>query len=431
MTAQIALLVLLVACSFIVSGSETALFALTRQQRRSFAESTNRFKRLASALMAYPRRVLMTVLIVNTTVNVGIFAVSYVTFSARTDSGPVMSAIGGISAMLVVILFGEIIPKAIALAHAPRMAPIVAPVISGLQVVTGPVRELLRLTLVEPITRLLSPSGAARIGPAGSDLQSLLEISADRGLITTHEHDMLQAVVLLPSMLVRSVMVPRVSIRAVDVDATSDDALAMFRETGLKKVPAYGRNLDDIRGVLHARDIHLNPGRPIRELLRPPRYVPENINLLQLIRHFRSTRTKFALVVDEFGGISGLVALEDVLEEIVGELGAADRAIPDAPIERIDERTFRVPGGLNVHPWRSLLGIAGSLPGVDTIGGVVLAQLGRLPRVGDRIQLGNLSITVDRLDGRRIDSVVLRLEPRPSSGASGGTSEQLRGRNKP
>ena len=145
---QLLSLALLVVCSFIVSGSETALFALSSRDRKVFAASPSRFKRLASGLMRRPRRVLMTVLIVNTAINVAIFAVSYVTFGAVAHATPLLAACGGAIGLVVVILFGEIIPKAVALANARKVAPVVAPLIHVLQIATGPLSGLLRLVFV-------------------------------------------------------------------------------------------------------------------------------------------------------------------------------------------------------------------------------------------------------------------------------------------
>jgi len=411
-------LILLLACSGLASGSETALFALSPQDRRAFAESSHRFRRLAARLTLRPRRVLMAVLIVNTAVNVGFFAVSYLTSRSASHSSPLRNAVGGALTVLLVIVFGEIIPKAIALANARRLAPVLAPFVHVAQAVTAPIAAVLRFLLVEPIVRVVAYSVPQRTGVSTGDLSALVELSAVEGIITTHEHDMLQTVVALPEISVRSIMVPRVQIVAVAADEERAEIAATFARTGLTKLPVYGRDLDDVRGLLYARDLYLNPEEPIQRHLRPVHYVPELINLLQLVRHFRRTRTQLAIVVDEYGGVAGLVSLEDVLEEIVGDLDT--RGPQSSEVERIDERSYRLPGSMNVRPWRHLLGITDQLTDVDTFGGVCIAALGRLPRVGDVVRFGNLSLTVERLDRRRVDRVVLRVEP-PGDDGKGGS----------
>ncbi len=369
--------------------------------------------------MHRPRRVLMTVLIANTTVNIAIFAVSYVLLESLGKSSPAVSAAGGVLSLAVVIVFGEIVPKALALSNARRFAPMVAPVIEALALVTTPLRWVLRYSLVEPLTRLLSSPRPRRPAVSSEDLRALVELSAEQSIISSREHDMLQVVLVLPEIPVRAVMVPRVNIKAASVDAERADLIEMFRTARFKKLPLIGRDLDDIRGVLYARDLYLQPDKAASELMRPARYVPEVINLVQLIDYFQTTRSQFAIVVDEHGGVSGLVALEDVLEEVVGELEAADRPVPDTTVERIDERTYRLSGAMSVRDWRDSLGIGGRFKEMDTIGGVVLARLGRLPHEGDQVRFGNLTITVDRVAARRIDRVLVHVDPAAESDGTG------------
>ncbi|HRX84308.1 MAG TPA: hemolysin family protein [Phycisphaerae bacterium] len=409
------ILLILIACSSVISGSETALFALTPQDRRAFADSTSRVRRLAAQLMRRPRRVLMTVLIVNTAVNVAFFAVSFVGSSKLGSGHPATRALGGAAALVAIIICGEILPKAVALANARMLAPLVAPVVHTLQWLTAPIAAVLQLLLVEPIVRLLRPGQPPRPDISTGDLSALVELSANQGIITTREHDMLQTVVALPDISVRSIMVPRVHVHAVPLDAPRSEIEAAFREHGLTKLPVYGHDLDDIQGLLYARDLYLQPDEPIERLLREVRYVPEVINLLQLVRHFRRTGTQIAVVVDEHGGVAGLVTIEDVLAEIVGDLDT-DEASGPPEVERIDDRTYRVPGALSVRAWRPLLGLTDQMLEVDTFGGVVVAALGRLPHIGDSVRFGNLTLTVDRLDQRRVDRVLLRALPTETQG---------------
>jgi len=407
----------LIACSLFISGSETALFALTARQLRAFAKSDSALKRRAHLLMRHPQRVLMTVLLANTALNVGIFAVSFAGAARSENAGPVTAAISGVIALILVLLCGEVIPKAIALAHAAAVAPFAAPVIHVLQVVTTPIRATLRITLVEPITRLLSPPDSRGAVASTDDLRSLVEMSADQGVISSRENDMLQAVFVLPEILVRSVMVPRVAIKAIKLNSPKAKILNTFHETRLKQLPVFGRDMDDLRGALRMRDLYLQPDQPIDRLIRPIRFVPEVINLLQLIQHFRESRTRYAIVVDEHGGVSGLVTLEDVVEQIVGELASPGRSDDESPITRLDPYTYVASGRLSVRHWRKALGNLPQLADVDTIGGVVAALLGRLPRVGDDVRIGGIRLAVERMEGRRIDRVRLHLDQSNAGGA--------------
>lgn len=406
---SLVLLALLIACSFLVSGSETALFALTAHDRAAFAASPSSLKRAASRLMLRPQRVLMTVLIVNTAVNVAIFAVSYVSFGPESGGSRGKAAIGGAVSLVAVILVGEIIPKAVALASARRVAPWVAPFIDLLQWVTAPVRFLLQVSIVAPIMRLLTPARRSREVSA-DDLADLVQLSAHHAIISTSERDMLRAVVTLPGIAVRTVMVPRVKVVAAPIDADLATFRKLFAETGLKKVPVYGRDLDDVRGLLYARDLYTREGEPIDALLQPVRFVPDGANLIQLIEHFRTERSQLAIVVDEYGGVAGLVTLEDVLEVVVGDIEDGEYRTEEPLVERIDTRSYRLAGAINLRPWRSALGLEGRFVHVDTIGGAVAAALGRLPRVGDTVRFGNVALTVESLDGQLAGSVRIDMD---------------------
>ena len=418
---QWVLLVLLLVSSGLVSGSETALFGLSRLELRSFRTGSGTFKRQAWQLMQRPTRLLMTVLIANTAINVLFFAISFVIFERIGHQHPLAASGGGLVALLAIIMFGEILPKAVARAHPVRFAPLVTPGIYVLQTLLWPLRIVLRIVLVEPLTRLLTTAQAEPDEVSSEELRALVEMSAHRGVIDTAESRMLQEIISLPGISVRAVMKPRVDIIALPVHADPQEARAKLREVRLTKLPVYGRDLDDIVGLVYARDLHLRQEEPLGRLVRPVRYVPEQINLPQLIEHFRLTRSQLAIVVDEYGGTAGLVAVKDVLELMVGELGGA--AGPGEPAtEVIDDNTYRLAGNLSVRDWAQRFGPGGSAgrslltSGVETVAGLVLAKLGRLPHTGDTVQIHNLTLTVERLVGRRIDRILLRRVNEPEPG---------------
>ncbi|MBN1512682.1 MAG: HlyC/CorC family transporter [Phycisphaerae bacterium] len=404
------LLVVLLACSAAVSGSETALFGLSRQDLHTFATSSSRLRRTAALLLHHPHHLLLTVLITNTAVNIGIFAVSFLMAEDLGRSSPLLASLAGVGALVAVILFGEILPKSIALSHPRRLAPLVAPGIQALQFVLTPVRWLLAVLLVEPATRLLLPPAARVPAVSTEELRDIIDSSAGHQVLNSVESDMLQAVVGLADVNVRSVLVPRVDMIAVSLGDEREAIRDRFEQSGKTKLPVFDRDLDDVRGLLYARDFHLNPERSVEQLLRPVAFVPEQANLIQVIRHFRLTHTQLAIVVDEYGGVAGLVTLEDVLEEIVGDLrGPAEEEQPLA--QALDDNTYRLSGQLGVRDWASLFGITAVDADVDTLGGLITARLGRLPRVGDCVRTGNLTITVESLRGRRVGTLILHRMP--------------------
>jgi len=413
MIVQLFLLAVLLVCSGVISGSETALFGLSRAELRGFQATGGALRRRAWQLMQRPRRVLMTVLIANTTINVAFFAISFLTFEQLGEQHALAASAGGVGALLAVILFGEIIPKAVAQAHAARVAPFAAPLVHTLALAFWPLRVVLRTVLVEPLTRLLSPTLAESDDVSADELRALVEMSAHGGVIDSAESRMLQEIVSLPEISVRAVMRPRVDVVALPLSA---DTLAMkerMRSVRLTKLPVYGRDLDDIRGLIYARDLYLRAREPVERLIRPIHYIPEQANLLQLIEHFRLTRSQLAIVVDEFGGTAGLVSVNDVLERIVGGLHGG--GAPDQPATvAVDENTYRLAGNLDIRSWIERFGVGGEAggriarSGVETVAGLVLAELGRFPREGDTVCIQNLELTVNSMTGRRIDWILLR-----------------------
>lgn len=403
-------LVLLLACSGAVSASETALFALDRQALYRFRRE-GPLRRRVYQLMTRPRRVLMTVLMTNTAVNVAIFAVSFFAVRQFHNATVIVAVAASIAAPVAVIVFGEMTPKALALSNARRFAPAAAGLIALLQVVLGPLQWLLARVLVDPITRLLAPSSPATDTVTVEELTLLVEHSAREGAISSTENEMLQGIVALGDVSVREVMTPRVDLDSARIDSDRATVLASIREAGRRRLLVHGRDLDDIRGVLYARDLHLHPNAQIRSLVRRIHYVPEQVSLMQLLRHFRAENVHHAVVVDEFGGTAGVVTIEDVVKWVVGEFPDADVAHPTPTTEQIDENTYRLSGNLSTRVWAGRFGVGEIERHIDTVGGLILSRLGRLPRAGDTVHIRNLSLTVEAMQRRRIEWVVVRRIP--------------------
>lgn len=398
-------LLLLLLSSGLASGSETALFAVSQTTLRQFGRQHG-LRRQVYRLMQHPRQVLMTVLITNTAINVGIFAVSYTLLAGLEATYPMAGPIGSVFVLLAVVLCGEIMPKAIALNRATQLSPFAGGVISFLQIVLGPLQWLLGTFLVEPITKLLAVYPPAD-EVSTEEMQLLVRQSARRGLITSQENEMLRAVLALGNATVREVMTPRVDMLTVRLTDSYDDIRQALRESRKRKLPVCGRDLDDIRGILYARHVLLQTDKPIEQWLRPVNYVPEQMKLMQLLQHFREQRMQFAVVVDEYGGTVGVVSLEDVLERIVGDLGEYD-APTDAQVEQIDDNTYRLPGGTSVREWAERFGVHAVPRNVDTLGGLILSRLGRVPEENDHIRIRNLTLTVERMNHHRIESILVR-----------------------
>ena len=208
-------------------------------------------------------------------------------------------------------------------------------------------------------------------------------------------------------------MTPRVDIRSIRDSTSNPDVLAIVKAEKRRRLPIIGRDLDDIRGVLYGRDILLSPDVPMAKLMKPAHFVPEQVNLVQLLQNFRNNNIHMAIVVDEFGGTSGLVTMDDILAYVVGILPDSDQT-PPVLSEQIDENTYRISGNLSARAWADRFGVETFDRSVDTVAGIILARLGRLPKTGDTVHIRNLTLTVERLDRRRIDRVLLTRRPEPT-----------------
>ncbi|MBU0641161.1 MAG: hemolysin family protein [Planctomycetes bacterium] len=414
------LVFVLLVLSGVFSGSETILFSLTPAQLQHHATSRNPFRRLAVNLMAKPQHTLMTILIGNTGVNVLLFATWYVLFQRLSEQvGPWVTPVAGATSVLLVVVCGEVVPKIVGVSLADRLAPYSAAAVHVSGYVLGPLGRLTNFILVEPLTRLLSgrPSAAlaAESELSTDEIRTLLEMSRRRGLIDPTEDSFLREVVKLSSLHVRDVMIPRVEVQAYDVNASPQGLRELMRATCLKKIPVYDGDMDNLVGLIYAKVLFLEPDQPLSRIIMPVRFVPEIITCEQLLHHFRNTRSQLAMAVDEFGGVAGLVTLEDVLEEIVGEIHDPDDT-PVAPeVIPLSDTVYDISGQLSVHYWAEMFDLPRLTERVATVGGLITARLGRPAQVGDRALIGNVQLTVTETQRRRVERVRLSLLSGPGA----------------
>ncbi len=427
------LILVLVGLSAAYSGSEPVLFSLTRTQLQHDRTSPNPFRRLAATLMDHPKRTLTIILLGNTTVNVLLYANTYVFFRSLE---PVLGLAAGVLAaafsILVVSILCEAVPKTIGLSLADRLAPFCAPLIHFSGYVLGPTGRLLDVLIVEPASRLLWGQRAAQAHALSRlELKTLLEMSRRQGVINPVEDALLREVIDLGALRVRDVMVPRVEVKTYALNEPAEGLRELMRSTRRKKIPVYDGPVDNIVGLVYAKVLFLNPGVPLRQLVQPVRFVPELITCEQLLHHFRSTRSQLAIAVDEYGGMAGLVTLEDVLEVIVGDLASPDEAPPEPEIVPVGDGEFDVSGRLSIHYWAQSFGLPPIHERVATVGGLVTARLGRPARVGDVVRFGQLELRVTTVQRRRVDRLRLRVlesEDAPEGTGVGGGAAGPSGR---
>lgn len=402
------------------SSSEAVLFSLSPLQLQNNSRSANPLRRLSAEMMQRSKRVLTIILVGNTAVNVAIFATSYVLARGlASDSQPWVAPLGGALSVVMVLLLGDAFPKVLGVVLADRLTPYCAAFVHVTGYVLGPIGVVIERVMVLPVTRLLEPRGRASARSEHEvsqvELKTLLEMSRVHGVIDPIETDFLREVVNLSILQVRDVMVPRVEVQAYNVNASPEGLRELMRQSRRKKIPVYDGAVDNLIGVIYAKVLFFSPGRKLRELVQPVRFVPELATCEQLLQHFRTTRSQLAIVVDEFGGMAGLVTLEDVIEQIVGDIRGPDEPEEEAEIQQVGENEYEVSGRLSARYWAETFGIPHLSDHVATVGGLLTARHGRPPRTGDAVRIANVLLRVTRVKGRRVERLrIVRLDRAPT-----------------
>ena len=400
-------LVLLLGCSAFFSGSETALFSLTRQDLRRLERSQSRSARLILTMLRDPDRLLSAILVGNMLVNVTFYSVSFLIAAKLYDevSHPA-AAVAGAASLLAVIVFGEVSPKGIAVGHPQRFSRYVAPVIYVIYLAARPLGTALR-KLSRGFTGFLASRFRRMPYVTRDELKMLVGMAEQQGVLDRETRGMIQQVVELANISVNGAMTPRVDMVLFDLAAGLDAFCNLVRKTHEERIAAYEGSRDNIVGVLVAREVFLHPEQDLRSMLRPVRFVPETQTVESLLRQFRKTKEPFAIVVDEYGGTAGLVTLEHILEEVVGQIRDEFEA-KETPVQQLDEDTYLLDGDLNTHEWRQFLGVGFDPPGIETLAGFVVSLLGRIPKEGDSVEWRGLRFIVEKMSGRRV--VLVRVE---------------------
>ena len=344
---QLVLLGVLLAASAYFAAAETALFALSRGQLFELARGPGRLGRRAATLMAEPSGVLTTALLWTNIAHILYFVLAA---GLALDSGAIdrggraWAAALAIGAFLMMVIAGEVLPKTLAYLWPVRLAPVAAGGMGALVRINRPVQRMLMRGIIEPMTRLLAPR-RARLGDLTADeLGALLILSQKRGLIGSDESELLQEVLDLTSIQAGDIMVPRVDVVACDASASREAALDLIRHKAVTKLPVYEGDLDHVIGVLYAKQLLVAPGASVRELIRPVQFVPESAPLERALMQLRAARSQMAIVVDEYGGAAGLLTLEDIVEEIVGDIPDAHEVRHAPPVQRVAEAEWLVDG---------------------------------------------------------------------------------------
>ena len=400
----------LLTISAFFSGSETALFSLSPGQLFRLRRRGRRGQMVGS-LMSRPARILHTLLLGNLLVNVAyssITAMIVLDLQRTLDLPAWMLGIVSLAPLLVLILTGEIVPKMLAILVAERWAVTAAAPLTVLRRAFSVVIATLQAALVGPLIKIIAPVRAGNADISSDELAAVLDLSARRGILGPQAKVLLQEIVALTDLRVRDIMVPRVDMISYDVNGPQAGLVRLFTQTRLRRIPVYERTVDNVLGVIPAKRVLFYPDMPVRDEVVKVPFVPEAADLERTLLQLRVRGAQMAIVVDEYGGTAGLVTLEDILEEIVGDI--PDRHDQAGPlVEKVSPGRYVVDGDLAIHEWADAFDIDLRGRRISSVGGFVTYLLGRIPAAGDVATYRNLEFTVETMRRRRIGKIDVNL----------------------
>ncbi|HET7168370.1 MAG TPA: hemolysin family protein [Candidatus Limnocylindrales bacterium] len=423
---ELALIVVLVLLNGIFSASEIALVTIRRSRLQQLVDEGDRGAARVQRLKSNPGRFLAVIQIgINF---LGFLASAFAAVSLVDGAadwlrtfGPLADAAEGIALVVVTILltlftivFGELVPKQIGLAHAERVAMTTSRLMEFLGTLFGPLVTVLTW-VTRRIARLFGADVPADERISSEELRLIIEQGGEQGILEAEEEQMIHAVIELGDQRVHEVMVPRIAMVTLKASATFEEAIDTVIEEGHSRIPVYEESIDEIVGIFYAKDLLTfvkegAPERPpLRSLLRPPVFVPESMTVDDLLHELQRRKVHLAIVLDEYGGTAGVVTIEDLLEEIVGEI--QDEYDEEEPmVVRLSDDEARLDGRAAIDDLTELFDTDLALEDddeYDTIGGLIYHRVGGVPKPGDQVTVDGLTLTVESVDGRRVDKVLV------------------------
>ncbi len=416
----LAVLLLVLGNAFFVAA-EYALVTARRTRLMELAHAGGRRARIALRIMDSPVRFIGTVQLGITGFSIALGAVGEPLVEQWID-GPFLShTVAFVIAFAIVtylhVTLGELVPKAIALTKNEETALWVALPVEAVFLITYPLVWFLQESS-NAFTRLfgIEPAPAGVVAHTEEDIRLIVAQAGESGVVEQAEQELLYKVFDFADKEAHEVMVPRPQVVAISVDLPPEECLAAVIDSPYTRYPAYRGSLDEIVGILHVRDLFSSlygkgiENVVVEELLRSPYLVPETKDLGALLAEFRQTKQHMAIVVDEYGAMEGIVTLEDLLEEIVGEIDD-EYDLPDESLQRIDDRTIRVSGTFPIDDFNEQFGQEMPQEDYHTLAGFVFGQLGRAPEKGDEVHFDGLRFEVDEVDGARIEKLNVEFLP--------------------
>lgn len=411
MSLIVGLLFFLLILSAFFSGSETALTRARRVRLRILRKSGNLGARYAERLLKKPERMLASILLGNNFVNIAASSLATALFVAEYGEKGILYAT--VVMTVVVLIFAEVLPKALAVAHSEKIACRVAIPMTWLQTIFSPIVAILML-IIKVLQKILNIKAHQEMGFSHQELAAMIDMSAESGVLDKAREQMLMSALHLHDVPIKSLMTPRKDMVMLNASHNLEDELSRAIRKPHSRYPVYHGDTDNILGIVHLRDLLKNKQvhKPLAQTMiwETPPYVPANRNALQQLFDFQSKHQHMAIVVDEFGDIEGIITLEDIIEEIVGEI--VDEFDVHVPLEvwPQPDGTWVVGSTANLHDLNQML--ASNLPESDatTIGGFVVHELGGMPEGLACLQSEHIQIEILQMEGERIQRLkIVRL----------------------
>ena len=408
----ILLMILFVILSAYFSATETAYTSFSRVRLIGAAE---RKERNAKRVLEYSEKfdtILSTILVGNNIVNIALTAIATAMFvRILGGKGP---AISTLVVTVVVLVFGEITPKSLAKESPEKFAMATYPILRFFMIVLMPVNFVFTAwkKLISRIFRNRDDYVTTE-----KELLTIVGEAEHEGGIDRQESELLRSAIEFNALVAEDILTPRVDISAVSLEDTREQIAQEFRETGYSRLPVYGESLDDIRGVLYMKDFYnraVGENAPISEIMKEIIFVSPTMKIDDLLKKRQTEKHHMAIITDEYGGTMGLVTMEDILEELVGEIWDEHDEVVEE-ITKLGESAWRVKASCSYEDFRELFSLEGESE-ASTAGGWVMEQLGKIPVTGDTFTAGGISVAVTKADGMRILEMLVRVLPKTPAG---------------
>jgi putative hemolysin len=411
--AGLIVLVLLLVGSALMSASEVAFFSFSPEDIENFRSKPSRQSQTALNLYNDPERLLSTILVANNTINIAIVLLSaYISSSIFSfNSEPVVGFIvNAVVITFILLFFGEIMPKVFATRNHVRVALVMAYPLLIMEKLLYPVTSLLILSSLFVKKR----TGSRRSNISMNDLSDALELTADN---FDEDEKILKGIVNFGNINVSSIMCPRIDVTAIDIKTSFDKIIPVLIESGFSRIPVCAGSFDNVSGILYAKDVLPYTNNPAnfrwQTLLRPPYFVPETKKINDLLKEFQTKKIHMAIVIDEYGGTSGIVTLEDILEEIVGEI--SDETDEDETLHRkLDTNKYWFDGKILINDFYKILNIEDDIFSdirgeSGTLAGLILELNEAIPEKGQKVKYDSFTFTVISADKRRIKEIIVEI----------------------